>query len=179
MNRLKRSLTLPLNSPGTAGVIFLLVVALIGFADAAYLTVEHYQNVIPPCTTSGCEAVLTSAYSVVLGVPVSLGGAIYYLAIAIGALIYLEAKLLSGTVRPFHLWVLRWTLLATVLGLAASVWFFYLQALVIHSYCQYCLGSATTSTLLFITAAIILAKNGKMPAQPPLSPSSPSSSAAL
>ena len=50
----------------TGAVVFLFIVALIGFADASYLTVEHYRNVIPPCTTSGCETVLTSSYSTIL-----------------------------------------------------------------------------------------------------------------
>ncbi len=149
----------PLNNPPTKGVVFFLIVAILGFSDASYLTIEHYRNVIPPCTTGGCETVLTSAYSVVLGIPVSLLGALFYLAMAMGVFLYLESKLVGGTVRPFHRAVLKCTLISTVFGLFASVWFLYLQAFVIHSYCQYCLGSALTSTILFITAAVILARN--------------------
>ena len=72
--------------------IFLLIVALLGFADATYLTIEHYQNKIPPCSVGGCEQVLTSAYSVVAGVPVSLMGSVYYLLVLIGMFAYLESK---------------------------------------------------------------------------------------
>jgi len=140
MRHLKQSLMQPLNNPRTGGVIFFFVIALLGFADAAYLTVEHYRNIIPPCTTSGCETVLTSQYSVVLGLPVSILGAFFYLAMLIGAAIYLEAKLVSGEVRPTHLAILKWTFLGTVFGLLASIWFFYLQAFIIHAFCQYCLG---------------------------------------
>ncbi len=158
MTLLKRLSTRPLSNPGAGWVIAFLVVALIGFADAAYLTVEHYQNVIPPCTTSGCETVLTSAYSTLFGLPVSLWGVIYYLVIAIGAIIYVEARFVSKQVRPIHEKLIALTLRATVAGLIASAYFFYLQAAVIHSFCQYCLGSAATSTILFVLAVCMLAR---------------------
>jgi len=136
-------------------------VALLGFADAAFLTVEHYRGVIPPCSIiSGCETVLTSPYSNVLGFPVALGGSIYYFAVMVGSLIFLESKHLSANIQAHHWGILKWTLLATTLGLLASLWFVFLQAFVIHSYCQYCLGSALTSTILFVTAIFILYKNG-------------------
>lgn len=152
-----RLLGRPLAKAHTGAVVLLLIVALLGFADASYLTLEHFLGVIPPCSlVGGCEKVLTSQYSVVLGIPVSLGGAIYYLAISICCLIYLESKHLSKNVQAHHFAILKWTLFATVLGLIASVWFFYLQAVVIHSYCEYCLGSATSSTVLFIIAVIML-----------------------
>jgi len=159
-------LTRPLTKAGSGAVIFFFIVALLGFADATYLTVEHYRNVIPPCSaTAGCETVLTSQYSEVLGFPVSLGGAIYYFAVMVGSLLYLESKHLSANVRSHHWAILKWTLFATTLGLLASLWFVYLQAFVIHSYCQYCLGSAFTSTVLFITAMEIIRKNEEASAQ--------------
>lgn len=130
--------------------ILLFVVALLGFADAAYLTIEHYRGVIPPCTVvSGCELVLTSDYSVVAGIPVSLGGTIFYLIILIGIFAYLDFK------KPR---ILQLTLFATVPGFIASLWFLYLQVFVIHSYCLYCLGSALTSTLLFIISMWVFSK---------------------
>jgi uncharacterized membrane protein len=150
----------PLNKASSAAVVSLFVVALLGFADATYLTVEHYRGAIPPCSiTSGCEQVLNSPYSSVLGFPVSLGGSIYYFAIMVGSLIYLESKHLSANVQSHHFAILKWTLLATTLGLLASLWFIYVQAFILHSYCQYCLGSALTSTILFVTAMEMLAKN--------------------
>jgi uncharacterized membrane protein len=121
--------------------IFLLIVALIGFIDAGYLTVEHFQGRVPPCSiTGGCETVLTSPYAVILGVPVSLAGVIYYLLILIGTSAFLESKNLN---------ILKWTLLVTAFGLGASLWFMYIQVFVLHSYCAYCLGSAFTSIILF------------------------------
>lgn len=158
MKHLKQLLTRPLREVPSKAVILLLIVAVIGFADAAYLSFEHYQGVIPPCSlTSGCEQVLTSSYSTVAGIPVSLGGAIYYFLVALGAFIYLESKY-AASVKPHHEKFLRYALLVTILGFIASLWFVYIQIFVIHSYCVYCLGSAITSTILFVTACVILKK---------------------
>jgi uncharacterized membrane protein len=130
-----------------------LIIAIIGFADASYLSVEHFQNVIPPCSlTGGCEKVLTSSFSTLLGIPVSLLGAIYYLLIAIGLFSFLESK---------NHEVLRVTLLLTILGLLASLWFVFLQVFILHSYCVYCMGSVATSTLLFICAVVIFERYEK------------------
>ena len=162
MKHLKRSLTLPLAEVRTAIVVFFLIVAVLGFADASYLTFEHYQGVIPPCSvTEGCEAVLTSSYSVIFGVPTSLLGALYYLAVAVGAFLYIESKHGAGEIKAHHASILKWTLMATALGFGMSVWFVYLQLFILHSICIYCMGSAATSTILFITAIVMLRKSSK------------------
>jgi uncharacterized membrane protein len=160
MKHLKRSLTLPLAEARTAVLAFFLIVAILGFADASYLTIDHYRGVIPPCSvTEGCEAVLSSSYSVILGVPTSLLGSLYYLAIAIGAFVYLESKHGGGKIAAHHSSILKWTLMATAFGFGMSLWFVYLQLFILHSICIYCMGSATTSTILFITAIVMLRKS--------------------
>jgi uncharacterized membrane protein len=127
-----------------------LIVAVLGFTDAAYLTIEHFQGVIPPCSiVSGCETVLTSSYSVVAGIPVSLLGALYYLIITIGVFAYLDTK------KPD---ILKWTLSLTICGLLMSLWFIFVQALILKAWCIYCLGSAATSIVLFILANIVFKK---------------------
>ena len=150
MNRLKHLLNQPLRPLPTSLAVFLLVVALLGLADASYLTLEHYQGVIPPCTVvSGCETVLTSAYSVVAGIPVSLLGAIYYLIILVGVFAFLESK---KTV------LLKWALVCTIAGMLFSLWFIYVQAFILGAWCLYCLGSAASSTILFVTACVVFKK---------------------
>ncbi|MFA6432758.1 MAG: vitamin K epoxide reductase family protein [Candidatus Paceibacterota bacterium] len=162
MINLKQSLTQPLTKAHSGLVVLFLVVALIGFADAGFLAVEHYRGVIPPCElVSGCEEVLTSSYSFILGVPVSLLGTLYYLAVSICVLIFLESKHVTEEVKAHHTAILKWSLVATLAGLLMSAWFVYVQAFIIGSYCLYCLGSALTSTLLFIIAAIIFHKDAR------------------
>ena len=146
---LKHLLTRPLVNVPRWVVIVMLAIAIIGFADATYLTLEHYRGVIPPCTISGCEIVLTSQFSTLFGIPTALLGAIYYLIMSVGLFAYLDTKK-----EP----ILKSVVLFSAFGFLFSVWFFYLQAFVIHSFCQYCLVSATTSTLLFIFSKIVFWK---------------------
>ncbi len=55
------------------------VVALIGVADAVYLTVHHYTGEKVPCSVvAGCEQVLTSSYAEIAGVPLAAFGALAY-----------------------------------------------------------------------------------------------------
>jgi uncharacterized membrane protein len=150
MIRLKHLFKQPLSAVPTKLAVFLLVIALLGFADASYLTIEHYQGVVPPCSVvSGCETVLTSSYSVIGGVPVSLLGAVFYFVVLVGICAFLESKKTAP---------LKWALLCTVFGFLFSLWFIYVQARILDAWCLYCLGSAFTSTILFITACVTFNK---------------------
>lgn len=127
-----------------------LVVAIIGFIDAAYLTVAHYQGHHTTCSlTQRCDIVLMSEWSEVAGIPVALGGTFYYLFMLAGVIYFWQ----TSNHRIFRLFATF-----SLTGLLASAWFFYLQKYVIGAYCQYCLLSALTSTLLFVFGMLILQK---------------------
>ena len=149
MMHLKHLLKRPLQAVPNKAVVILFIFAILGFSDASFLTIEHYQNRIPPCTTAGCETVLTSPYSSMFGVPVALLGMIYYLVIALGLFAHIEGK---------HEPSLRAVLLLTVFGFLMSMWFIGAQAFLIHAWCLYCLGSATISTILFGSSVYVLKK---------------------
>jgi len=150
---LKRLLTRPLLAIPNKLIIALLVVAVLGFADAAYLTLEHYSGVIPPCSiVEGCEQVLTSSYATIAGIPVALGGVIFYLLVLIGLFAYLEGK---------NEKLLRYSLILTAVGFLSTLYFLFIQAFVLKAFCLYCLGSATSSTLLFVLAIFIFSKYSK------------------
>ena len=126
-------------------IFFILVMASIGFLDSVYLTIGHYMNVIPPCTLSGCEIVLSSSYAEIMGIPTALLGAIYYLAILVLGIAHLDTKK--------NIFI-SWIYVLAIIGFIATVYFFILQAFVINSFCQYCLVSTATSTIIFLTAVI-------------------------
>lgn len=158
MKNLKLLLTRPLHRLPSSLVVIIFVVALVGFADATYLSVEHFLGVIPPCSiTGGCEKVLTSDFSTILGIPVSLIGAVYYLLISVGSLVYLESKHISK-LEKHNSEILRMSLFLTIPGFIASLWFTALQIFIIHSYCAYCLGSAILTTVLFILTLVTFRK---------------------
>src|SRR5213080_2694740 len=64
---------------GSVGQIVLLLLALVGISISIYLTILHYEHVLPICSNSGvvnCARVLSSEYSVVPGtsVPITVPG---------------------------------------------------------------------------------------------------------
>lgn len=62
--------------------VWALVPALLGLVAASYLTIEHFSSsttlACPESATINCAKVTSSSYSHLLGVPVALGGAIYF-----------------------------------------------------------------------------------------------------
>lgn len=111
----------------TKSKIVLLILSLVGFFDSAYLTILHYRQIIPPCTiVKGCETVLTSQFSTILGIPIALIGSLFFLTLII--LILLNQKKFF---RYFKILIL--------LGVLVSVNLFFIQAFVLRAFCQYCL----------------------------------------
>lgn len=122
--------------------IILLILSLAGFFDASYLTILHYKNIIPPCTIAlGCETVLTSRFSTILGIPVALIGSLYFVVLIF---LILNPKFF----RYFKLFAFA--------GVIASAIFFSIQAFILHAFCQYCLLSE-----IIILAILILSFRSK------------------
>src|SRR5260221_14036881 len=111
-----------------------IILSFLGFLDAAYLTIIHYKNVIPPCSIAhGCETVLTSQYATIGPVPIALLGVFFYLSVL--SLL----GILSQGLKPKL--ITKLLLGITGLGVLIALGLIYLQAFVLHAYCQYCLAS--------------------------------------
>ena len=121
------------------------VLALIGLADAAFLTVSHYTKEPVPCSiVEGCETVLTSSYAEIAGIPIAaFGAAAYFVAFSLAILAAYGNRL-------------AWTLFGVQAFLMAAVsgYLIYVQAYVIGAFCQFCLISAATSMGLFLIFVI-------------------------
>lgn len=116
--------------------------AFLGMIDALYLTLMRGSHV--PCSISGgCNEVLTSPYAEVFGVPLSAIGLTFYFTVFVLAV--LEVFDVAST--------LRWVFWLALPGFVITLVLLYLQAFVIHHFCQYCLASATLVTIIFITSA--------------------------
>jgi uncharacterized membrane protein len=119
------------------------LVALVGLFDAIYLTIHHYTGEKVPCSvTGGCEAVLSSAYAEIAGIPLAaFGAAAYFVAFSLAILAAFGNRLM-------------WKLfgLQTLLMAGFSIYLIYVQKFIIHEFCQYCLLSAATSVTLFLIA---------------------------
>jgi uncharacterized membrane protein len=127
--------------------IIIAAVSLCGIADALYLTVEHLTGESVKCTIiHGCSEVLSSPYATVAGYPLAGLGALAYFTIFSLAILALFGYRLAGQ------------LLLPLVGLMClvSLWLIYLQAFVIHAFCQFCLLSAATTFVL--TALVIVTR---------------------
>jgi uncharacterized membrane protein len=121
------------------------VVSLIGLADAIYLTVEHVTGQSVRCTiVAGCSEVLSSSYAVVGGVPLAaVGAAAYFTVFSLATLAVFGYRIAGALLTPIVL-----------LMFLFSLWLIYLQAFVIHAFCQFCLLSAAVTTALTVIVVI-------------------------
>lgn len=137
--------------------LLLVILSLTGIADAGYITYNELSGIIPPCTTGfQCETVLSSAYSQIGGIPLSVIGFFYYsIVLILSILHFLEfdfskvpffQKIKISKSEP-----LDFLQLVTAGGIVFSAYLIIIMAFVLKAWCLYCLISATTSALLFIT----------------------------
>lgn len=127
-------------------LIIAALVSLIGLADSIYLTVKHLTGEAVQCTIlSGCDVVLSSAYSSFMHIPLAPLGALAYFSVF--SLATLAAYGYQGT-RTLLLLVVAVMLLMTLRLI-------YIQAFVLHHYCEFCMLSAlVTITLSGLMLAI-------------------------
>src|SRR5579884_1731389 len=120
-----------------------LLLALVGTADAAYLTYVHYNMSALVCTIGSCHTVQTSRYAVIAGVPIAVLGLGMYLAVI--------ALVAARWARPD--WGYGASLAAFAILLAGTLYAAYLTYIeisVIHAICQYCVLSALLTLALLI-----------------------------
>lgn len=123
---------------GGAARWIVVVLALVATADAAYLTWTAFSHgIVAGCDGmghGGCDEVLMSRWSRVVGVPVALGGLVCYGTILVMALA-------AGT-RGFNDNRILGTILAAAALVAAlsGLWFSGLQMFVLGAFCYYCLA---------------------------------------
>ena len=121
------------------------LLSLLGLADAIYLTVEHVTGQSVRCTIiTGCSEVLSSSYAAMGSVPLAaIGAAAYFSAFSLATLAAFGYRLAATLL-----------MLLTMAMFLVSLWLIYLQAFVIHAFCQFCLFSALITLLLLAVALI-------------------------
>ncbi|MSO22338.1 MAG: vitamin K epoxide reductase family protein [Acidobacteria bacterium] len=122
-------------SAGIAGLAF------VGMVDATFVALHSSRGFLLPCGLTGdCDQVLNSPYAAVLGIPVAWFGLAFYVTTAGCALFAL-----FGFEQA-----LRLSFALVSLALGFTIYLFYLQAIVIRAFCDYCLLSAFLVTLIFV-----------------------------
>jgi uncharacterized membrane protein len=123
------------------------ILALIGILISVYMSAYHFGMMgAIVCGTGGCETVQNSPWAKFMGVPVPLIGLAGYGALFVAALLGVQSRLADGRAIPAVL------LGGATIGLLFSAYLTWLEAVVIHAWCRWCIGSAVLAVLIFLFA---------------------------
>lgn len=132
------------------------VIALVGLADAIYLTVLHLTGQTADCiASSGCETVLGSSYAQVGRVPLAgFGAAGYFTVFSLATLAAFD----YGSAKRLFPWMVAAMLTVTL-------WLLYVQAFVLHAFCDFCLLSALLTGVLSGICVVLFFRARKVRAE--------------
>ena len=121
------------------------IVAVVGLADATYLTVQALTGETLSCGGSpDCFRVLGSSYAKLGGMPVAILGALAYFTV----FTFATFAAFGYPRAPKFLALIAGAMFLTTL------WLLYVQAFLLHAYCRYCLFSAA---ITFLIAGLLIA----------------------
>jgi len=127
--------------------MWMALISLAGLFLGVYLTMYKFGIIGSlACNVGSCEQVQTSRWSVFLGVPVATWGVGFYVLMLVLAIAGLQPRFMDS--RRLSLAML----LLTGWGVVFTAWLNYLEAFVIHAWCEWCLGSAGMVLVLFVLA---------------------------
>ena len=129
--------------------------AVAGLADSIYLTVTHLTGEDVTClASSGCSEVLSSAYATIGNIPLGAFGAFgYFAAFSLATLSAFGSRMAIILLR-----------LLVAGMLAMTLWLLFVQAFILHAFCDFCLLSAalTFSLSVIVTIGILIGRRNSM-----------------
>jgi len=125
------------------------LISLLGLFLGAYLTLYKFGFIGSlACGVSSCEQVQTSRWSVFLGLPVATWGMGFYVGMLGLTIVGLQDRYADS------MGLAQLTLALAAIGAVFTAWLNYLEAFVIHAWCEWCLFSAGMVLVLFILAVL-------------------------
>lgn len=122
--------------------IAIVVLCVLGIADAGYLTYVHYAGLKVLCLSSGgCETVQASRWAKLGGIPVAVLGLAGYI------LILLSLAVRDELARAAAFGV-------ALIGFGFSMYLTYRELFTIKAICQWCVGSAVLMTALAVLTGL-------------------------
>lgn len=122
--------------------------ALVGFFVALYLSLWKlgYMGVMACGEGGACEAVQSSEFAYLFGLPVAFYGVGGYLSLLVVSLVGLQPRYLADRRVTIVLVAL------SGLGVGFTMYLSYLEAFVIEAWCRWCLVSAALIGSIFLAA---------------------------
>lgn len=141
----------------------IIVLSLIGLADATFITYQEFTGQIPPCSPGfQCEVVLQSKWAQIGPVPLAALGMVYYsIVLILGIWMYAGLPLPAKPrwFKTYGIQPLDLLQAITSFGVFFTAYLLILMGFIINAWCTYCLLSAFTSGMLFVVARIYAIKN--------------------
>ncbi|HSN73499.1 MAG TPA: vitamin K epoxide reductase family protein [Anaerolineae bacterium] len=129
------------------------LLAVLGLGVAGYMAYVEITHVAAVCGPVGeCNAVQTSQYATVAGIPVAVLGLINFA--AVGVLWLMQRSGAGRWARPAALALLG----LAVFGVLFSIYLTLLELFVIHAICMWCLSSALITTLIMLVVVAQLTR---------------------
>ncbi len=134
--------------------ILIVIFSILGAVISAHLLYSHYM---PPssdsllfrmCSASGvfdCEAVNTSKYSILFGLPVALWGLMYYI-FMISCILFRESESEAGLKNALDAVMLS----ASLISAAMVIPLFIISTFLIHALCLFCIITWIINIIIFI-----------------------------
>lgn len=118
--------------PNTPAITMLLIT---GISIALYLLYSKYfaQSII--CNFSSCSSVTSSKYGFIFGLPISLYGFLYYIGFSFMFFMTHNLK------KIFYY---------TLIGIAFTVYLSFVEAFILHAWCEWCIYTAVICWALSI-----------------------------
>lgn len=124
---------------------------LVGILISGYLTYVHYKNVTAICLFNiECDAVLSSQYSTMWGIPLSLFGLLMYLILIVLGLWSLQVKEELRGILDLGIYTIALS------GTLFSLYLYYLEIIEIQAFCSWCIGSSVIIISILVLSLIDL-----------------------
>jgi uncharacterized membrane protein len=129
--------------------MWMALISLLGLFLGAYLTLYKFGFIgTLACGVSSCEQVQTSRWSVFLGLPVATWGLGFYALMLALSIAGMQERYADSRRLSLAIVILAGT------GALFTAWLNYLEAYVIHAWCEWCLFSAGMVLVLFVLAVL-------------------------
>jgi uncharacterized membrane protein len=129
----------------------MIVLGVIGFALAGYLTYTHFNTAALVCSIGGCKTVQASAYSTVGPIPIALLGMGMFASLLVLSIVrLLHTPIISAEKASLVSWAM---LLA---GILYYVYLTYVELFVLNAVCQWCVASSLVALTMFGLESVYL-----------------------
>jgi uncharacterized membrane protein len=130
-----------------------IIASLIGLLDSGYLSYAKITSIQLYCTKAvgDCNSVNSSQWAYLFGIPVAYLGFVTFAALTLLLLFGKKIKLIDQFKEYLFFFI-------TLVGFLFSAYLTYVEAAILHTFCQWCLISALVITILFSISVIKLAR---------------------